>query len=245
MSKFLKIVILNCWFLIFSGTMLYASQTNTASDTLILDKGQVKTYKKDISKDRIKEYRQLKDFNYDLSEPESVNIFERIQLMVQRWLAFISKSLGVIWYLRYILIGGLILFLIFIIVKSNSSGLFKPHQKIIPIQFTDNMNPETVNWEEEIAKALKNKEYRLAVRYQFLASLKTLSKLDFIIWKSEKTNYDYILEIKDTNIKTEFSELSALYEAIWYGNFPIVQEDYTSIGNDFERFNSMFNTNRK
>ncbi|MGQ1909245.1 hypothetical protein ACT3CE_05605 [Marinifilum sp. RC60d5] len=245
MNKSFKIIFLNIWFLIFSGTTLFASPNQTDKDSLRYDNGQLTIYKKVNPREKIESYRQQKEFNYDLSEPESQNIFERISAMIKRWLSFISKSLGVIWYLRYILIGGLIIFLVVIIAKSNSSGLFRPHQKIIPINFTDHINPNTIKWEEEISKAIQNKEFRLAVRYQFLASLKTLSKLDFITWKSEKTNTDYILEIKEQSIKVEFTKLSKLYEAVWYGNFPIVQEDYKVIGADFDRFNSMFHKDSK
>nr|WP_320118989.1 hypothetical protein [uncultured Marinifilum sp.] len=244
MNKFLKIF-LNIWFLIFSGTTLFAIPNQIQKDSLIYDNGQLTIYKKDNPKEKIESYRHLKEFNYDLSEPESQNIFERILIMIKKWISFISKSLGVIWYLRYILIGGLIIFLIVIIAKSNSSGLFRPNQKIIPLKFTDNIDPNTIKWEEEINKAIQNKEFRLAVRYQFLASLKKLSTLNFIHWKSEKTNSDYILEINNQAIKSEFTNLSKLYEAVWYGNFPIAQEDYKIIGDDFNRFNSMFHKDSK
>lgn len=242
-NSYLKILSITIWFLIFSGTKLLA--TNNFQDTLILDKGQIEIHNKDISNERIENYRQQKDFNYEYSEVENVNFFERFQMMILRWLSFLSKSLGIIWYLRYIIIGGLIVLLIYIVAKSNSSGLFRPHKKVMILPFSDNLNPETVNWEEEIKKALLNGEYRLAVRYQFLSTLKSLSKNDLIIWKAEKTNYDYVNEIKDDQVKSNFSELSKLYEAIWYGNFPILQEEYASIGQDFEQFNSFFNARNK
>ena len=241
MNNCFKILLLTIWFLILSGTKLFAAYTNEV-DTLILDKGQVEIYKKDITKSRIENYRQQKDFNYEYSEVENISLFDKIRLMLKRWFAFIVKSLGVVWYLRYIILGGIIVLLIFIIAKSNSSGLFSPHQKIINIPFADDVNPESVNWEEEIAKAVKMGEYRLAVRYQFLSSLKSLSKNNFISWKAEKTNYDYVNEIKDKQVKTGFNDLSNMYEAIWYGNFPIIQDEYVLIGQDFEKFNSIFNS---
>jgi hypothetical protein len=240
MNNSLKILFLTFWFLIFSGTKIFATN-GTETDTLILDKGQVEIHKKDISKSRIETYRQQKEFNYEFSEVENISFLEKIKLMLNRWLSVISKSLGVVWYLRYIILGGIIIFLIYIIAKSNSSGLFSSHQKVINIPFADNVNPEKINWEEEIAKAVKMQEYRLAVRYQFLSTLKSLSKNDLISWKAEKTNYDYISEIKDIQMKSVFNNLSNLYEAVWYGNFPIIQDEYALIGKDFEQFNSMFN----
>lgn len=241
MNNPFRILVLITWFLILSGTKLFAAQTNEA-DTLILDKGQVEIYKKDIPKSTIENYRQQKEFNYEFSEVENLSLFDKIRLMLNRWYVFLVKSLGVVWFLRYIILGGLIILLIYIILKSNSSGLFSPHQKIMNIPFADDVNPENVNWEEEIAKAVKMGEFRLAVRYQFLSSLKSLSKNNFINWKAEKTNYDYINEIKDQQVKTDFNKLSNLYEAVWYGNFSIIQDEYALIGQDFEKFNSLFNT---
>ncbi|WP_321307404.1 hypothetical protein [Marinifilum fragile] len=241
MNNLFKILLISIWFLLLSGTKLFAAHINEA-DTLILDKGQVEIYKKAITQSRIENYRQQSDFNYEYSEVENISLFDKIRLMINRWMAFLIKSLGVVWFLRYIILGGIIVLLIYIILKSNASGLFSPHQKIINIPFADDVNPENVNWEEEIEKAVKMGEYRLAIRYQFLSSLKSLSKNNFINWKAEKTNYDYINEIKDKQVKTDFNDLSNLYEAVWYGNFSIIHDEYALIGQDFEKFNSLFNT---
>ncbi|NOU59165.1 hypothetical protein [Marinifilum caeruleilacunae] len=241
MSSSFKIVLLIFAFLFLQGSKLLADN-NSQADTLILDQGQIEIHKKEISQGRIESYRQQKDFNYEYSEVKNIGFFEKLRLLFARWISIISKGLGAVWFMRYIIGAGILIFLIIVIAKSNASGIFRPHQKVISIPFADELNPESVNWEEQIQKAVSSGEYRLAVRYQFLSTLKSLSKNNFINWKVEKTNYDYINEINDSKVKTVFNELSNLYEAVWYGNFPIVKEEYASIGKDFEQFNASFQT---
>ena len=72
-----------------------------------------------------------------------------------------------------------------------------------------------------IIKAEEANDYRLAIRLHYLKSLRLLDTLGKIIWRSGKTNHDYLLEIKDTELKEEFDNLSYIYEYSWYGQFEI------------------------
>ena len=94
-------------------------------------------------------------------------------------------------------------------------------------------DPTQTDWGKMITEALGKKAYRLATRFHFLQILKLLSDSGWIHWKLEKTNRDYQYEIKDQDLNKCFKDLTRLYEAVWYGNFPILEGDFIQIQNDF------------
>ena len=71
-------------------------------------------------------------------------------------------------------------------------------------------------------------------RYYFLWYLKLLCDRNFLKWDIEKTNLDYLSEIKDLIKREEFENLSFLYENIWYGEFNIPTNATETIIQQFE-----------
>lgn len=237
MSKKTLTILIIGWFQFFIGTSPILAQETSSSDTLVMDIGQVQLWEKSIPEERIEQYRQQNDFNYNISEVKQETIWGRFTQWINNWFAIMIKSLGVIWYLRYIILGALSILLIGLIYRGKFTGLLHSSQEITAMEFSDTANPSKINWEQKIKEALLQSEYRLAIRYHYLSLLKNLSLHKLITWKSEKTNYDYILEIKHQKIKIDFIELSELYEAVWYGDFPIAKQDYHQMDDEFERLN--------
>jgi hypothetical protein len=58
--------------------------------------------------------------------------------------------------------------------------------------------------------------------------LKKLTEKEFIVFHAEKTNSDYLNEIKSDKIKFDFKYVSYLYNYIWYGEFEITAENYNN-----------------
>ena len=65
--------------------------------------------------------------------------------------------------------------------------------------------------------------------------LKKLAANEIIVWDLEKTNSDYLYEIKNQASKDEFEYLSYLYNHIWYGEFDIDQETFDKAKTAFEK----------
>ncbi|MEO6893896.1 MAG: hypothetical protein ABI136_02615 [Ginsengibacter sp.] len=85
--------------------------------------------------------------------------------------------------------------------------------------------------------AENRKEFNLATRYLFLKTLKNLSDKGFINFTSEKTNKDYLNEMRQHHYFDQFSNLTRDYEYIWYGKFLIDAERYQNLKEDFSFFN--------
>jgi len=72
----------------------------------------------------------------------------------------------------------------------------------------------------------------------FLQMLKTMSGKNIIQYKQDRTNFDYLLQLRDTKHYHDFFRLTRNYEYSWYGNFPVSDEAWQLIKNDFEKFNN-------
>ena len=88
-----------------------------------------------------------------------------------------------------------------------------------------------------IAKAVQEKNYRLAVRYSFLQSLKKMSDGGMVQFSADKTNYQYVNELHGKPYQDDFASLTLNYEYVWYGRFEIGEEAYTRLSRNFRSFN--------
>lgn len=81
--------------------------------------------------------------------------------------------------------------------------------------------------------ALARGEYNLAIRVHYLQIIQALSGKKYISWSKEKTNREYLRELKNTRIEEPVRNITGVYERIWYGNRRTAQEDYLLLAPDF------------
>jgi hypothetical protein len=62
-----------------------------------------------------------------------------------------------------------------------------------------------------------------------------MSEREIIIWDLEKTNSDYLNEIKNEQLKADFAYLSYLYNYIWYGEFELDVNTFEKAKTAFEK----------
>jgi len=94
------------------------------------------------------------------------------------------------------------------------------------------------DWENKISLALEKRDFRLAIRYYFLLLLKVISDKGWINLDSQKTNSDYIDEMKNRPDSGEFIQLSKAYEYIWFGELALSESSYKGL---LKRFDQMIN----
>ena len=120
----------------------------------------------------------------------------------------------------------LIVFVIYLIVKSIMNGegqwIFGKSSDKKVIHYEDiEKNIHLVDFEKLIKETLKSGEQRLSIRYYYLWLLKKMSDKNMIEWDIEKTNSDYLYELKEQTFKSDFEYVSYLYNYIWYGEFEL------------------------
>jgi len=94
-----------------------------------------------------------------------------------------------------------------------------------------------LDFENLISESIKVKNYRLAVRFLYLRSLKALSDASVINWNPNKTNYSYQYEIEDPSVRKTFIELTRIFDFVWYGEFELDEVNFREANDYFDEFN--------
>lgn len=133
----------------------------------------------------------------------------------------------------FAIIGFVIFMIVKIIINKEGGWVFSRNTKKISVGNVDEENIHFINFKDVIATAKSKNEFRIATRYYYLWLLKSLSDRTTIEWDIEKTNTDYLAEIKNAGLKKEFEFLSYIYDYCWYGEFELTQEDFNKAETHF------------
>ncbi|MEM9076667.1 MAG: hypothetical protein AAGC43_06495 [Bacteroidota bacterium] len=204
-----------------------------------------KLEERSITEDLSQKY-QGDEFNYEIKTGESQNLLLRALRWIFNGLGDIfgfdvsPNTLKVIQYFIYVLMGLLVIYLLvrFLVNERFGSIFTKKATSLLDVDLSE-QHIESLDLDSLMDKAIQNKDYRLAVRYQFLKVLKRLSQKQLIDWNFEKTNSDYEKELNENQLKTKFREVSYLYEHIWYGENPITERQYRKTNDRFNSLNTL------
>lgn len=134
-------------------------------------------------------------------------------------------------YLVNFLAISLVLLVGYFIVKAviNKEGrwLWSRSEEEQVIEYKDiEQKIHQIDFSTLIAKSKQQGNYRLMIRYYYLWLLKKLSDKKKIEWDVNKTNSDYLYEIKDKNLRDKFAYNCYIYDYIWYGEFELEEQMY-------------------
>lgn len=187
-----------------------------------------------------------KEFDYTTSKPRE-SFFEKLERKINELIRSIFGDTSIetsaqitnliIRLFAIILVGFLLYFMIKFLINNNGLSFFGKKNKNVEINEEElHENIHEINFPQSIAKFENEKDYRSAVRYQFLYILKKLSDKKLILWNPEKTNKDYVSELKSNELKKDFYNLSYIFDYVWYGEFGIDENSYHKFRNQFQGF---------
>lgn len=183
-------------------------------------------------------------YKYDSLEGETENLLGRI-------INWIFKKLNDVFGIdlppgwqqlaEIVIYGILVGFALYILVKflmGNQAASFfsRKSKSVAPINIQED-HIQNIDLDAYITKALQEENYRLAIRYMYLKSLKLLSQNNLIEWNHEKTNSDYYNEIENGELKSSFNKISYWYDHIWYGEFTLDKSGFENAEKDFNQLN--------
>jgi hypothetical protein len=151
---------------------------------------------------------------------------------------FFGSGIGnlILWLLVLVLVG----YIVYSVFFSNSFFLGR-NRKMVKDTGPPQDEGEDIartNWEALLQKATQNNDLRLAVRYSYMWLLQMLQQQEMIRYRNDKTNYEYSLELNDTQYKQPFKQLSRQYEYAWYGQFAMSAAS-------FNEYMALFNNVKK
>lgn len=191
--------------------------------------------------EKIQDYLNNEDFVYD-REPLNESHWDSFINWLMNYFADLmdNKAFSVIWeILKWLLIAGALAYVVIKLLNIKVSGLFYAKKASNVIDFiSEDEDINELDFDKMIATAVQNKNFKEAVRLSYLRVLKLLVDADLIDWQIDKTNTDYYNELKKTNFRKDFLEVSKFFEYIWYGEFEIDEEGYSKgvkLFDDFRR----------
>jgi len=209
MNKVLTIIIL------YFVNINYLFSENKQTDSILFDTASVEVRMPD--EQIMEDYKQQRDFQYiEVSEPKL--LWDKFFYWLYRILKAMFSDKGIAPIIRYSVILLFFVFVIYKILGSEFKGMFVNTD--FDKQLTENEkfieNIDALDLDKLIATEINRKEYRKAIRYSFLKILKLLNEKQLIEWKQNKTNSDYLNEIKQPDIFKKFKLITMQFEAVWY-----------------------------
>lgn len=210
------------------------SVTTTVTEDTIADTIPPLRYVAPVYKDRkfdngFKKKYKDEDFIYE-KKPGAKTLWERFWEAVGRFFDWIFSSgnkqeSNTTFTVKVIVAVVVILFVIYMIVRAilNKEGMwiFGRSRKKITAQDSTEEDIHLMDFQKLTAETKLAGDYRLAVRYYFLWLLKRMTDREIIDWHWDKTNSDYLYEIKNNDLRKDFEYLTYVYDYSWYGDFPL------------------------
>lgn len=139
----------------------------------------------------------------------------------------IIKVLGII---------AIILFLVGLIIHFLDPNLFKSFRKNqkIRVNIDDPDYLDQSDLERALEYELDQSNFRACIRIYYLLLLESLDSQRKIHWKKDKTNRQYVLEIKEKPIRKNLKNMTKVYEEVWFGDYLLDQELYNHWSNKFQ-----------
>lgn len=137
----------------------------------------------------------------------------------------------------YILLTGLIIFVLYRVIVLNELFIFytsKKYKKILEETQTAEIEPGSID--EKIREAIDQKKYNPAVRFLYLKTLYTLNDKNQIQFHSQATNNEYLVQLSQHKKIKEFRFLTKVYEYAWYGKFEISEQQFSVVYQKFKNF---------
>ena len=129
--------------------------------------------------------------------------------------------------------------LVFVIFKIFAGNYFMANTKIEKEAKVFNIedvkeNIKEVELDKMLKIALQQRLYKEAIRIYYLMIIKKLFVNNSIVWTKNKTNSEYLREMrKNSNFKI-FSETTTIYEKIWFGDITVNETDFQKLKQIFE-----------
>ena len=236
MKRILYIII----FCVLTSTVYLAFPTNAKS--MVQYESNVVIPERNFDKEKLAKTKANPDYKYDLTKKTEKSswldkLLYKIVHFIVRVLFNPTSSAESIFF--YVICIALIVVLVFVIIRMNVIGIFsrgnaKDRNGLDISEFVEDIN--SIDFDKMIDEALSSVMYRRAVRLYYLKSLKQLSDKEHIVWEINKTNRDYLYELRSASLRIGFEEITYMYEYVWYGNIEIDAEKFSKVRSTFHQF---------
>lgn len=208
---------------------------------------QDKNYSELFDQEKLDAYKADEDYDYSI-EKNSTNWWTDFKAWLNaQWQKLFGDNFDPdsLWgklfkALPYIIIPLAFVLLVWFLARTNpGSQVMRQYNKSKVILSEEEELLMKRDLESLAEDAISNKELRLAIRYLYLHCIKRLDMKRIITYANDKTNYEYIKEIKLSEISKQFRSLTLSYEQIWYGHMIFDEIYFEKYKQQYDNFHNM------
>lgn len=211
------------YILLFFGIINYTHADINTDDS---SKVELRTF----SPDKIEKFRNNPKYNYESKESWLKAAWNRFL----EWLGRLfgknirrAGSAGGSDILNALIAVAAVILLIFGLSKVKFRSWITGKGAVVEQEYTvEEENIHDIDFDKDIRDAEKEGDYRRAIRLLFLKTLKSLTDAELIYWDPNKTNHQYLYELKGTSIYSQFVKCTYVFDVVWYGEWKIDQSYY-------------------
>jgi hypothetical protein len=145
---------------------------------------------------------------------------------------------------KIICLAIIIAVLVFIIIRfvlgakmENSKVKLESFEMLESIE--DNLEGTDLN--PYLNKALEAVDYKTAVRILYLSIIQKLNDMNWIRWKKDKTNMDFLMEMRSQSSFKTFRNITLSYEIVWYGEALLNSAEFDTLKEEFNSYKNSLN----
>jgi flagellar basal body-associated protein FliL len=178
--------------------------------------------------------KNTQDRNYNEKkeeQKETENPFQPIEVNTSEW--HISEQAKLIILLAFIVfLIGLLAY--FFLNKSATKDTLLSTENMAMMELESRLIDVDPN--QFLEKTVAAEDYKTAVRLLYLMLLRELHLKKHIEWKKDKTNRDFLREMRPHSSYDHFKKLTLAYEIVWYGDSAIREDQFLKIKHQFDTF---------
>ena len=138
-------------------------------------------------------------------------------------------DIGIVKFICWAVAIGILGYVIYKLFIGNNPMFAASNKKALPEVEIAEEEMDEDNLDNYMQKAIRAKNYRLAVRYQFLKTLQRLGEKGILKLSIDKTNHQYAGELMGKPYANAFARLSLQYEYAWFGGFELNEEQFAFV----------------
>ena len=184
-------------------------------------------------------YKADPELQYDQDLRREPSLWERIKAWLYDWLDSIFGSRVGNWVVNnliYIAAVVLIVFALYILSRHGLRNAFHGAPRSLGEVTAAEEDIRGLDIEAMIREAEAQGDLRRAIRLHYLLVLRRLMDQGVLKWSPEKTDRDYMAQIKDPALRSRFAHLALVFQWVWYGHAEVDRARYDSIRRPFVEF---------
>lgn len=218
------------------GSAKHSKNVNSKNDALYYERSNDHSSSPfDFDKEKYKEHRE--EYNYP-KEKENIPNQQRKQSSLPDFKFSQDLFSKIAWSIFAILIVGGLVYLVYILSKSNNNFISEQESENIINQIEENLIG--ANLDDLINKAVQSGNYELAVKLNYFKVLKKLVVKELIKYRKDKSNKEYLYELFDTPQFRDYKALNNAFDRLRFAKIALTETEYNHFSNQCSTFISLF-----